>query len=285
MIKIGLTGFGDHEELYGKIKPADRLPAYSAHFSIVEIDSSFYAVQPVKNYVKWVSQTPGDFGFIVKAYQGMTGHLRGKKNYFDTAEEMFLAFHTSIEPVIEAGKLTMTLFQFPPWFDCTKENVDVLRETRERMKDVPCALEFRNSTWYSPEYRERTLAFMKKEGWIHTVVDEPQAGIGSIPIVSVSTSPEATYVRMHGRNAKGWHQSSHPDWRKLRYLYRYSTEELAEWQFRLKELEKDSRNVYVVFNNNSAGDATPNAKELQVLLGGDDSGLAPLQLDLFNNPS
>lgn len=79
MIKIGLTGFGDHEELYGKIKPADRLPAYSAHFSIVEIDSSFYAVQPVKNYVKWVSQTPGDFGFIVKAYQGMTGHLRGKK--------------------------------------------------------------------------------------------------------------------------------------------------------------------------------------------------------------
>lgn len=79
MIKIGLTGFGDHEELYGKIKPADRLPAYSAYFSIVEIDSSFYAVQPVKNYVKWVNQTPEQFKFIVKAYQGMTGHLRDKK--------------------------------------------------------------------------------------------------------------------------------------------------------------------------------------------------------------
>ena len=69
MIKIGLTGFGDHEELYGKIKPADRLSAYSAHFSIVEIDSSFYAVQPVRNYEKWVSQTPEQFQFIVKAYQ------------------------------------------------------------------------------------------------------------------------------------------------------------------------------------------------------------------------
>ncbi|AKG36691.1 DUF72 domain-containing protein [Paenibacillus durus] len=285
MIKVGLTGFGDHDELYGKIKPADRLSAYSAHFSIVEIDSSFYAVQPVKNYINWVNQTPDDFGFIVKAYQGMTGHLRDKKNYFDTAEDMFRAFHTSIEPVIEAGKLTMTLFQFPPWFNCTKENVDVLRETKERMLDVPCALEFRNSTWYSPEYQERTLAFMKKEGWIHTVVDEPQAGIGSIPIVSVATSPEATYVRMHGRNAQAWHQSSHPEWRKLRYLYRYSTEELTEWLGRLKELEKDSKNVYVVFNNNSAGDATPNAKELQALLGGEDSGLAPLQLDLFDHPS
>lgn len=79
MIKIGLTGFGDHDELYGKIKPAERLPAYSAHFPIVEIDSSFYAVQPVRNYVKWASQTPDDFQFIVKAYQGMTGHLRGKR--------------------------------------------------------------------------------------------------------------------------------------------------------------------------------------------------------------
>ncbi|MBY9077791.1 DUF72 domain-containing protein [Paenibacillus sp. HN-1] len=282
MIKIGLTGFGDHEELYGKVRPEGRLPAYSSHFSIVEIDSSFYAVQPVKNFVKWVSQTPEGFGFIVKAYQGMTGHLRGKTNYFDTAEDMFQAFHTSIEPAIEAGKLTMTLFQYPPWFDCTKENVDMLRETKERMKDVPCALEFRNSTWYSPQYRDRTLEFMKKEGWIHTVVDEPQAGIGSIPIVAVATSEEATYVRMHGRNTKGWQQSSHPDWRKLRYLYRYNTEELTEWRERLRELERGSRNVYVVFNNNSAGDATPNAKELQSLLGEEDGGLAPLQLDLFS---
>lgn len=79
MIKIGLTGFGDHDELYGKIKPAERLPAYCAHFPIVEIDSSFYAVQPVRNYVKWASQTPDNFQFIVKAYQGMTRHLRGKK--------------------------------------------------------------------------------------------------------------------------------------------------------------------------------------------------------------
>lgn len=81
MIKIGLTGFGDHEELYGKLTQAKRLPTYSEHFPIVELDSPFYAVQPVKNYLKWVNDTPKDFGFIVKAYQGMTGHLRGKKNF------------------------------------------------------------------------------------------------------------------------------------------------------------------------------------------------------------
>ncbi|MEK5490336.1 DUF72 domain-containing protein [Paenibacillus sp. FSL R7-0297] len=280
MIKIGLTGFGDHEELYGKIKPADRLSAYSAYFSIVEIDSSFYAVQPVKNYVKWVNQTPEQFKFIVKAYQGMTGHLANKKNYYDTPEEMYRAFHTSIAPVRSAGKLAMTLFQFPPWFDCTKDNVEFLREIKERMLDVPSAIEFRNDSWYSPELRSRTLQFLEQEGWIHTVADEPQAGSGSIPIVPVATTPDITYVRLHGRNTGGWNQSSHPDWRKLRYLYRYSTEELIEWQSRLIELEQTCREIYVVFNNNSAGDATPNAQELQSLLG-IDGGLAPRQLDLF----
>lgn len=280
MIKIGLTGFGDHEELYGKIKPADRLPAYSAYFSIVEIDSSFYAVQPVKNYVKWVNQTPEQFKFIVKAYQGMTRHLRDKKNYYDTPEEMYRAFHTSIAPVRSAGKLAMTLFQFPPWFDCTKDNVEFLREAKERMLDVPSAIEFRNDSWYSPELRSRTLQFLEQEGWIHTIADEPQAGSGSIPIVPVATRPDITYVRLHGRNTGGWNQSSHPDWRKLRYLYRYSTEELMEWKNRLLTLTQSCREIYVVFNNNSAGDATPNAQELQSLLG-IDGGLAPRQLDLF----
>ncbi len=266
VIEIGLTGFGDHPELYGKIKAPERLPTYSEHFPIVEIDSSFYAVQPVKNVTKWVEQTPDHFGFVFKAYQGMTGHLRGKKNYFDTKEEMFQAFHVSLQPAIDAGKLRMALFQYPPWFECNRENVDTLRETRELMGDIPCALEFRNQTWYMPEFREKTLDFMRKEDWIHTIVDEPQAGMGSIPIITAATSKQATYVRMHGRNVDGWHKSSDPNWRKLRYLYKYSTEELTEWRDRLLEIQNQSEHVYVVFNNNSAGDATPNAKELIELL-------------------
>jgi len=282
MIRIGLTGFGDHEELYGKIKPGERLRTYSRFFDIVEIDSSFYAVQPLKNMTKWVAETPEGFGFIVKAYQGMTGHLRGKKNYFDNDEEMYRAFRESIAPMEEAGKLAMVLFQYPPWFDCTRENVAMLREAKSRMGEVPCALEFRHRSWYSPAYRDKTLAFMREHNWIHTVVDEPQAGEGSIPIVPVATSPDLTYVRLHGRNVQGWTKSSHPDWRKLRYLYNYNHEELEEWSDRLRVLEKGSKYVCVVFNNNSAGDATPNARELKSLLERLDSEEKPMIADAFS---
>jgi uncharacterized protein YecE (DUF72 family) len=282
MILVGLSGFGDHEELYGKgVQASERLKSYSAHFSVVELDNSFYAVQPVKNYEKWIGATPEGFQFIIKVYQGMTGHLRGDKNYFETSESMFNAFQTSIEPVIEANRLSMVLFQYPPWFDCNQKNVSVLRDTRERMGDVPCAVEFRNQSWFSSEMREKTLEFLTKQHWIHTIADEPQAGTGSIPIVPYSTLPDKTLIRLHGRNVSGWLKSSDPNWRKLRYLYRYSTVELIEWRDRLRELEKTCDTLYVMFNNNSGGDAADNAKELINLLGEGEQGLSPRQMELF----
>lgn len=281
MIQIGLTGWGDHEDLYeGTLKSKDRLPLYSGHFPIVEVDSCFYAVQPLRNMSKWTEQTPDSFSFICKAYQGMTGHLRGQNPFRDT-DEMFDAYLESLKPMREAGKLKAVLFQYPPWFTCIKEHVDILRRTRERMKDVPVALEFRHQSWFAPEMREKTLAFMKREQWIHSICDEPQAGEGSIPIVAVPTDEKLTLVRLHGRNVRGWNQSGNENWREVRYLYRYNEQELKEWADRLRTLEQSVREITVIFNNNSGGDAAANAKQLIQMMGIDYQDLAPRQLDLF----
>ncbi|RZT21829.1 DUF72 domain-containing protein [Fictibacillus sp. BK138] len=280
MIKIGVTGWGDHDSLYPDGTPArDKLAVYSGHFPIVEVDSSFYAVQPVKNYEKWVAATPKDFSFVVKAYQGMTGHSRGKLP-FDSVKQMFEAFIQSVEPVITSGKLEMVLFQYPPWFDCKKENVQVLRFAKEMMGDIPVALEFRNQTWFSEEMKEKTLRFIDEEGWIHTVCDEPQAGIGSIPIVMHTTS-DKTLIRLHGRNVYGWNNSGQPNWREVRYLYRYNKTELLEWKERIQTLASETKSLTILFNNNSGGDAADNAKEMIDLLDIQYDFLAPRQLDLF----
>ncbi|MEO3944339.1 DUF72 domain-containing protein [Gorillibacterium sp. CAU 1737] len=281
MIRIGLAGWGDHDSFHvGKVPPQERLREYAAHFPLVEVDSSFYAVQPARNFAKWVKETPERFGFVVKAYQGMTGHLRGKPLYSDDIE-MTVAFLDSLKPVVAAGRLECVLFQYPPWFACTKENVAQLRVVRERMGNLPCALEFRHESWFLEEMRERTLAFMRKERWIHTVCDEPQVSPGSVPLVLESTDADLTLVRFHGRNASGWRQSNDANWREVRYLYRYKPDELTEWADRLKLLAERSKRVAVIFNNNSGGDAADNALSLMAMLPDAEEGTGPRQLDLF----
>jgi uncharacterized protein YecE (DUF72 family) len=281
MILIGLTGWGDHDSLYpDKQASKNKLQTYSRHFPIVEIDSSFYAMQPARNYLKWIEETPDHFSFVVKAYQGMTGHMRGEIP-FESADEMFETFKQSIQLLIEAGKLKAVLFQYPPWFNCQKKHVDMLLYTKEKMGDIPCAVEFRNQTWFEPEFREKTLAFLEREKWIHTICDEPQAGMGSVPTVLHPTHPNLTIIRLHGRNVYGWSNNGQANWRAIRCLYRYSEAELIEWVNWIQELRKTTKEVCVLFNNNSGGDAADNAKQLMNLLQIDYGEEEPKQMNLF----
>lgn len=283
MIQIGLTGWGDHDSIYAAdTRTHEKLQEYSSHFPVVELDSSFYAVQPIRNMEKWVKETPENFQFIVKAYQGMTGHDREEKeNPFETKEEMFQAFRESVEPLQKAGKLGAVLFQFPPWFDCRQEHVQYIRYCKQQMKGIPVALEFRQQTWYEERFQQQTLDFMKQEGWIHTIADEPQAGVKSVPFVPVVTVKEKAIIRLHGRNVHGWNYSGNANWRKVRYLYEYSEKELTAIAKEVKRLEKQCKEVIVLFNNNSGGYAAGNAKQLQQMLGIEFDGLASQQLGLF----
>ncbi|NWK70654.1 DUF72 domain-containing protein [Bacillus paramycoides] len=280
MLYIGVTGWGDHDSLYiNPYENRNKLRTYSGNFPIVEVDSSFYAIQPARNYTKWAMETPKDFSFIVKAYQGMTGHMKGEIP-FSTFEEMFDVYKQSILPLKDANKLKMILFQYPPWFDCKKKNVDLLRYTKEKMEGFPCAIEFRNQTWFYPEMRDKTLQFLEREKWIHTICDEPQAGIGSVPLILEATNSDMALIRFHGRNVHGWLDKGE-NWRAVRCLYRYNNNELEEWVERLEQLKKKARDIYVLFNNNSGGDAADNAKQLMEMMSITYGEPKPEQLNLF----
>ena len=267
-IHIGLAGWGDHDSLYpAKTKAGDKLKVYAEHFEVVEVDSTFYAIQSQERFAGWVGNTPATLHFVVKAYQGMTGHQRGAAPSNQDIDAMTESFCRMLEPAQEAGRLTAALFQYPPWFDCTSVNVMLLREMKRRMNGFPCALEFRHQSWFQAGMREKTLAFMQEECWIHSICDEPQAGVGSVPTVLVPTDQQETIVRMHGRNESGWNSGGKPNWREVRYLYRYSEEELSEWSHMLLDIERQSGTISVIFNNNSGGDAADNAKQLMRLLG------------------
>ncbi|MNW10394.1 hypothetical protein D3C71_2076020 [compost metagenome] len=76
-------------------------------------------------------------------------------------------------------------------------------------------------------------------------------------------------------------QSNDANWRDVRYLYNYNPQELLEWKVRLLRLQEQTREICIIFNNNSGGHAAGNAKTLLSMLGLDYEGLAPRQLDLF----
>jgi uncharacterized protein YecE (DUF72 family) len=282
VIQVGLAGWGDHDDLYSAATSAkERLRVYSEHFSVVEVDSSYYAILNPDMYKRWAQDTPAGFSFIVKAYKVMTGHEQDHASS-NRNEDVFTSFLESIQPLIHSGKLKAVLFQFPPWFDCNQPNVKVLREAKQKMGDVPVALEFRHQSWFSDRYRTKTLMFMQEEGWIHSICDEPQAGIGSVPVVLYPTDPNITIVRMHGRNTAGWNKTDGANWREVRYLYRYSMEELLQWKQQLLLLQETTQQLFVIFNNNSGGDAAANAKDLEKLLGREPKEFPPRQMNLFD---
>ncbi|MBH5319069.1 DUF72 domain-containing protein [Paenibacillus sp. GSMTC-2017] len=267
-ISIGLAGWGDHDDLYPNgTKAGNKLNVYASHFPVVEVDSTFYAIQPRDRFAAWVDGTPNTLRFVVKAYQGMTGHQRGAAGTNVDHGAMAEAFRHMLEPAIDSGRLTAALFQYPPWFDCNSKNVAILREMKRRMNGIPCALEFRHQSWFEDGMQERTLDFMQAEGWIHSICDEPQAGVGSIPTVLQATDASLSIVRFHGRNVSGWNNGGGPNWREVRYLYRYSEDELNEWVEKLAKLEEQSKEIAIIFNNNSGGDAATNAKQLMTMLG------------------
>ncbi|WP_117160759.1 DUF72 domain-containing protein [Paraliobacillus sp. X-1268] len=282
-ILIGLTGWGDHTTLYTDAdKKKNKLETYSSHFPVVEIDSSFYAIQSQENYDKWISETPDHFQFVIKAHQSMTGHDRITRT-IQEAKQLFQSFLESIEPVSKASKLQAILFQFPPWFDVRVAHIQKLQKIKQLLPNQPIAIEFRNQTWFEAAHRQATLDLIKKNDWTHTICDEPQAGEGSVPTVLEITNPTTALIRMHGRNVHGWNRNGRggEDWRNVRYLYQYNAKALTEWATYIRQLEKMTQTVTVLFNNNSGGDASNNAKELIQLLHISYDNLNPRQLDLF----
>lgn len=70
MINIGLTGWGDHYSLYEDLeRQTDKLKTYAGHFPVVELDATYYAIQPERNILKWIKETPDTFEFVVKIHQ------------------------------------------------------------------------------------------------------------------------------------------------------------------------------------------------------------------------
>ena len=252
MIRIGTSGYS-FKDWRGTFYPEDiaskdMLAFYAQHFDIIEVNATYYRLLPASTFQSMVDKTPEGFGFIVKTNQATTHQGEDAS----VAEE----FRASLRPLQEAGKFLGVLAQFPWAFRNTADNREYLVACRERMRDVPYFVEFRHSSWLTPEVGD----VLKANELGYVCVDEPQIGQMVPPIATATT--DTGYVRLHGRNERAWWNKDAGD----RYDYLYTEEELEEWVEKIRKLIEKTKDIYIFFNNCHAGQAPKNAEQLKLML-------------------
>lgn len=285
-IKVGTASWTDKTLLASGWYPASadtaekRLAYYASKFPLVEVDSTYYSPPAEQTAALWVSRTPPGFTFNIKAFSLLTGHptrpaaiykdLRpetDKKNLYpgdlpaQAYEDVWTRFLSALEPLAEAGKLGVILFQFPPWFTIRRSNKQYLLEVAQRCQPLRVAVELRHASWFDGDNQQETLEFLRAHDLPYVCVDMPQGHRSSIPPVLAATAADLALVRFHGHSDKWTSRDIYE-----RFGYRYSEAELAEWAPKLRGLADGTAQTHVLLNNCYSDYAQRNASALIDLL-------------------
>jgi len=136
-------------EFYPAGTPAKRfLEFYATQLTSVEVNYTFRALPTAKMLEGWLAATPENFRFSFKSPQRITHFKRLRECEDDVAQ-----FVAALEPLRQAGKLGLLLFQIPPNFKADNERLrGFLAAPALRTKEAPpIAFEFRHESWFTEE--------------------------------------------------------------------------------------------------------------------------------------
>ena len=211
----------------------DKLKYFSKHFKTTEVNYSFYHLPRPEIYQKWYQETPADFIFSVKTSRFIT-HIKRLKDV-EKPWKIFLKNTLNLKE-----KLGPILFQFPPNFKVTEENIKRLNDflrliDRSKLK---YAFEFRDQSWCHREIYN----LLKKYNIVWVIANSP-----SYPKAEVITA-DFVYIRMHGS--------------KILFSSKYTKKELRDLGQKIRKWQGQGLDIYCYFNNDAYGFALENAKEL-----------------------
>lgn len=230
----------------GGTRGADFLTVYARAFGTVEVDSTFYAIPPVKTVRGWHDRTPPGFRFALKLPQEVT-HERRLRDAGDVAALFF-------DRARELGdKLGPILVQLGPDFGPTE--LPALAAFLPKLPhDLSIAVEFRQRGWLY----EGVLALLAEHNVALALSDARWIPRKQMLALAARPTADFAYVRWMG-----------PD----RSIVDYSriqvdrTRELEAWSQALWGLTQRVKVAYGYVNNHFAGHSPQSARELQRLLG------------------
>ncbi|WP_439655804.1 DUF72 domain-containing protein [Lentzea sp. HUAS TT2] len=227
MIRIGTSGWRYPEwrdDFYRGVPQRLWLSHLATRMETIEINSSFYRLQPASNYRKWVAETPPDFAFAVKGPKLIT-HVQRLRHAED-------ALKTFTESLALGPKQGPVLWQLPP----------SLRFDRATLQDFLAALPPGRHALEPRHESFRTDAYfdlLHAHNVAHVVSDAP-----TFPCIEAVTADFA-YVRLHGHDEL--------------YISSYDDDQLDEWAGKIHDWDRDT---YVYFDNTMHGAAPRNALSL-----------------------
>jgi uncharacterized protein YecE (DUF72 family) len=237
-VRIGTSGW-HYGHWIGPFYPkgtrkTDLLKVYAESFDTAEINNTFYSLPSEATVKSWAADTPAGFRFAVKASRYLT-HMRKLKEPKASSEKLFQA----IAPL--GRKLGPVLLQLPPnW----KPNPERLDEALAAMPKGRYAVELRDERWLIDE--------------VFQVLERHRAALCLYDYAGRRSTERVTgdfvYLRLHGPNEEA-------------YTGSYSGQALAARAREVAGWRDDGLDVFVYFDNDEAGHAALNARDLKDKLG------------------
>jgi uncharacterized protein YecE (DUF72 family) len=239
---------------------ADKLRSYARLFNTVEVRPTFWDESLcARDADEWVDAVVErrDFLFTVKLHCSLT-HKR------EPAPGVLHNTKALLDALQRRRRLGALLAQFPFSFTCTGTNRFHLEKLATTFRNYPLHVELRHSSWDQP-----FLPGMLEELGVAPVqADLPRIRqlMNSLP----RSRGNRAYLRLHGRNEKGWLSETYD----ARYDYLYNQRELHEIKRRLQVLPSTCTQQFVILNNTTSGKAVANALQLLALV--NERGTAPV---------
>ena len=235
---IGCSGFS-YRHWRGNFYP-EHLPQknwfihYGTAFSTVELNVTFYRTPSAESFRHWYQQSAADFFFALKGSRYIT-HLK-------RLQESELPLSRFFSPSRELKeKLQVVLWQFPPQFSCNLPRLESFLDQLDKY-GVRGALEFRNESWLCPEVRRLCQA----RNVSLCMADWPPY-IDETPLTA-----NFVYLRRHGKQGS--------------YNGEYQRSALEQDAARIRGYLAKKLDVFIYFNNDAAGAAPKNARELAEIM-------------------
>lgn len=235
-VRVGIAGWSNPPAKQIERDPGQtHLSYYAAHFSCVEINSSFYRPHRADTYARWCAQTPQHFRFSVKMPRYITHESHLKRCAAEVAR-----FYEDIAHLQQ--KLGAVLVQLPPSLEYDARTVRAFFRRIPALGDAKVVCEPRHSTWFTSS-AEKAL---RELGVSRVAADPALVPTAHIP----GGAKRFAYFR--------WHGTPHL------YYSKYSEAKIAH--FADAVLDCEANDAWCMFDNTARHAAWDDALQLKALL-------------------